>query len=226
LRLAIISDVHGNLAALEAVISSITSLGCDRVVCLGDIVGYGARPNECVGLLASEGIPCILGNHDAAAIGRLGVDYMNSYARSAIEWTVDTLNPGAKSFLLGLELVIQSEEAFFVHSSPNRPEAWQYIFNISEATQTFDSFQQSVCFIGHTHFPIIFTSPRDGRRLINVGSVGQPRDRDPRACYGLYDTKSSSFRWERVEYSIAETASQILAAGLPRFLAERLAGGI
>ncbi len=226
MRLAIISDIHGNLPALDAVLASTRREGCDGLFCLGDVVGYGARPNECIERLVSQGIPCILGNHDAAAIGRLNLEHMNNNARVAIEWTASVLTEGSMSFLRALALTHSSEEALFVHSSPYQPEEWNYVFNVNEARLAFKAFQEPVCFIGHSHFPVIFTAPDDGRRLINVGSVGQPRDRDARACYGIFDVASRGFRWVRVDYPISESAQQIVAAGLPRFLAERLSAGI
>ena len=224
--LALISDIHGNLPALEAVLSSINREHVDTVICLGDIVGYGARPNECIERLRGENIPCILGNHDASAIGRLSPAMMNSHARTASVWTIEQLTPDNKDYLADLPLTMDFQSIFCVHSSPNEPEQWHYIFNLADAAAAFRCFSQIVCFSGHTHFPTIFTNPTDGRRLINVGSVGQPRDRDPRACYGLYDASTVNFHWVRVEYPIAESARHIIDAGLPPFLAQRLASGI
>ncbi len=226
MRLALISDIHGNLPALKAVISSIAEERADSVVCLGDIVGYGARPNECIELLAGERIPCIMGNHDAAVLGRLSLSMMSSHARTAAEWTINKLNIVNQEFLRELPLSLEIESVLCVHSSPNEPEQWRYIFNAPDAQVAFRSFSQPICFFGHTHYPITFTNLEDGRRLINVGSVGQPRDRNPRACYGIYDTVSKDFRWVRVEYPFTEAAKQIVDAGLPSYLAQRLATGM
>jgi len=195
------------------------------VVCLGDIVGYGARPNQCIEMLQAQSIPCLLGNHDAAAIGRLAPEMMNKFARHAIEWTSSTLSDNSRNFLQQLEMTKTLEGTFLVHSSPEYPEEWRYLFSQSDANPSFRAFDEAVGFFGHTHFPVVFTEPGSNRRLINVGSVGQPRDHDPRACYGLYDTVSGAFRWERVAYPVEEAAAQIISAGLPLFLAERLRVG-
>ena len=225
LRIAFISDIHGNLPALEAVFRSIASFEVDSVICLGDIVGYGARPNECVELLRQNSIPSILGNHDAAIIGSLPPSRMNTNARIAAEWTIANLNSDNRKFLQQLPMTMELQSILCVHSSPNAPDQWEYLFSPTEAATSFSAFTQSVCFFGHTHCPVLFTNPIDGRRLINVGSVGQPRDRDPRSCFGLYDTKSGSFRWIRVEYDFSEAARHIIEAGLPAYLAERLSSG-
>jgi len=226
MKIAIISDIHGNLPALEAVLSTISNLSCDEIICLGDIVGYGARPNECIQKLRDLRTPCILGNHDAAAIEKLSLDYMNRHARAAIEWTSSVLTTESRRFLEEAPISLQNSEAYFVHSSPDDPWEWRYIFNQSEAKSAFTAFSELICFIGHTHFPIVYADPESGRRLINVGSVGQPRDRDCRSCFGIYDSISGAFRWERVEYSVEVAAKQIRDAGLPVFLAERLTAGI
>lgn len=226
MRFALISDIHSNLPALEAVLASAEAEGCERILCLGDVVGYGAYPNEVIERLADLHVPTILGNHDAAAVGRLGREVMNNNARAAIEWTVSVLTPASRSFLTGLPLARSEGEALFVHASPLNPDEWCYIFNVSEAQAAFRAFSESICFYGHTHFPTQFTSSADGKRLINVGSVGQPRDRDPRACYGIYDQKNRAFRWNRVDYSIEVAARAIIDAGLPPYLAERLSRGV
>lgn len=226
MKLAIISDIHSNLPALNATLDAINLHECQKVVCLGDIVGYGAQPNECIDRLRALTIPCILGNHDAAAIGRLSPETMNKYARQAIEWTASIITEPSRRFLQQLSLSMELEGAFLVHASPNQPEEWRYIFNEAESKPAFRAFTNTVGFYGHTHFPVVFTEADTGRRLINVGSVGQPRDRDPRACFGLFDTVTGAFRWERVPYPVEEASEQILASGLPDFLAERLQAGI
>jgi len=225
LKLAIISDIHGNIHALEAVLASISEADCESVICLVDIVGYGARPNECIDRLISASIPCLLGNHDSAAVCPADRNDMSRNAFLAIEWTSQVLSEASKRFLLGLDLIRSSEEAFFVHSSPDQPKSWRYIFGQLDATHAFKAFDQSVCFFGHTHLPIVLSEEKSGRRLINVGSVGQPRDRDPRACYGVFETTTGAFHWERVAYDINLAAAEIIAAGLPPFLAERLEFG-
>lgn len=222
MRIAIISDIHGNLPALESVLKSIREEGCDSVYCLGDIVGYGARPEECVACLRDRGIPCLLGNHDAAACGVGDASDFNPFAREAVMWTAQHLSPSAKAFLMGLPYSLSVHRAKLVHSSPLNPDQWTYIFSAEAAAAQFPHFTEDVCFFGHTHYPVVFTEPGTGRRLINVGSVGQPRDRDPRACWGCFETDSRQFRWVRVSYPIEDAAAQILQAGLPVLLADRL----
>ena len=226
MRLALISDIHGNLAALEAVMASIRREGVDMTICLGDIVGYGARPNECIELMHKNAIPCLLGNHDEAAIGRGDIAYFNRYAAYAINWTADQLTPAARKFLQELDFTMESEGLLFTHASPDQPEAWNYIFTVSQAQISFRAFNHPVCFFGHTHYPVIFTETGGERRLINVGSVGQPRDHDPRACWGLHDATSGEFNWIRVEYPVERTVREIVTANLPRFLADRLLMGV
>jgi len=226
LKAAVLSDIHSNLPALEAVLASVKLEGCEQTICLGDVVGYGAQPNECLELLTSEHIPILLGNHDAAVIGRLSLEYLNTYARQAAVWTMNRLALENIHRLALHPIIIEQTVITYVHSSPSEPDLWRYIFNPTEARAAFRAFKSQVCFYGHTHIPIIFTNPADDRRLINVGSVGQPRDRDPRACYGIYDTETAEFRWVRLDYDIDKTAKLIVDAGLPRFLADRLYEGI
>jgi len=175
-------------------------------------------------MLRERNVPSLLGNHDAAAVGRLDHSFLNNFARAAIEWTINALTPDSKTFLGRLELTTVIEGFHLVHSTPERPEEWRYLFNDADAQREFRAFAEPICFFGHTHFPMVFTHS-SGKRLINVGSVGQPRDRDPRACYGVIDSESGSFRWERVEYPIEVTQREILDANLPAYLAERLAVG-
>ena len=226
MKIAVISDIHSNLVALEAVMDSIRSEGVDQVVCLGDVVGYGARPNECVEVIRSNEIPCILGNHDEAAIGLGDINYFNQWAREAILWTSVNLNEKSREFLMGLKLTYEIEDILFVHASPYEPKAWHYIFSEYEARLSFSSFKQRVCFIGHTHIPAVFSEPDGRRRIINVGSVGQPRDHDPKACWELYEIDPENSKLVRVEYDVEQSSSQIISGGLPGFLADRLKSGI
>ncbi len=222
MRIAVISDIHGNLAALESVLASIRNTGADKVICLGDIVGYGARPNECVDLIKDRKIPTVMGNHDQAAVGRGNLAYFNTYARQAIIWTMTQLKDEEKRFLSGLELTFKIDDMLFVHSSPDNTGDWNYIFTAADAQRSFSAFQEPVCFIGHTHYPNIFYEEHGHRRLINVGSVGQPRDNNPQACWGQYDTSTGEYRLMRVEYDVELAVKDILDAQLPPFLANRL----
>lgn len=225
MKIALISDIHSNLPALKAVLESVEREGCEELYCLGDVVGYGAFPNEVVELLIARQIPTIMGNHDAAVVGSLHWDYLNVYARVAAMWTRQVLTPDHLRWLSELPLFRQIPEALLVHSSPLEPEAWDYIFTQGEAERAFPHFTERYCFIGHTHFPALFTDHHTGKRIINVGSVGQPRDRDPRACYALFYPKSGECRWVRVEYDIEMAISGIKEAGLPPFLGDRLRRG-
>ncbi len=226
MKIAVISDIHGNLAALESVLESIRQEYIDRIICLGDIVGYGANPDECVDLIRERRIPTILGNHDEAAIGRGDISSFNNYAKQAILWTRKHLKRQTLNFLSDLTLILREDNLLFAHASPVFSHLWDYIFTPSDANPTFNCFQESVCFIGHTHNPCVFTSTGGERRLINVGSVGQPRDHNPLACWGCFDTVSKEYRLKRVEYDVDLSARKIIEADLPPFLAHRLVKGI
>ncbi len=226
MKIAVLSDVHSNLPALEVVLDSIKREGCEQAICLGDVVGYGAQPNECLEMLIKEDIPILLGNHDAVVIGKLSLDFLNIYAKQAAKWTIDVLSSEYKHHLNSYPLILEKSDYIFVHSSPYEPNQWNYIVSYEDARLAFRSFEKKICFFGHTHLPSIFANQSDGRRLINVGSVGQPRDNDPRACYSIFNTQTEDFKWIRLEYDINKAARLILSAGLPRFLAERLYLGI
>lgn len=241
MKIAIISDVHGNLEAFQSVIASFSNLGVEKVMFLGDIVGYGANPNECIELLKSICDDNIAGNHDYAAVGKTDITYFNLHARQAILWTADVLSQANKRFLASLPLIATLPNGIMVHSAPQHPELWDYIISLSAARIHFRNFTQQLCFVGHSHRPGIFILDRSGalsfedlasitvkedfRYIINVGSVGQPRDGNPLSSYGLYDTTTKQYRLIRVAYNIAMAQQKILAAGLPRFLAERIAVG-
>ncbi len=225
MKLAIFSDIHANLSAFEAVLNVIDDEKVDRLFCLGDIVGYGARPNECIDIIRDRKIVCVLGNHDAASVKRHSFANFKWYAREANEWTIKNLSETSRDFLLSLDYTSNFEDALFTHSSPHSPSKWYYLVSRADAIEAFQSFEQSVGFIGHTHVPVEFKSSEGTRKIINVGSVGQPRDGDSRACFVLYNTETGDYRWIRVGYNIDEAAQQILDAGLPSLLAKRLYSG-
>ncbi|MBN1467013.1 metallophosphoesterase family protein [candidate division KSB1 bacterium] len=241
MKYAIISDIHGNLAALQQVIERIDELHCDRIVCLGDIVGYGPFPNECCEIIQERADICIIGNHDHAAVGRTSVEYFNQYARSALGWTIDELTSTNKQFLERLAEQVSENELLFVHAAPLQPMQWNYVLSLYDALDNFRIFAQKACFIGHSHVPVIFSYEDnefpacesgnqmkllDGfRYIVNVGSVGQPRDRNPDSCFAVYEAEASLLKLERVSYDIKATQTAMRQKKLPPFLIDRLALG-
>jgi diadenosine tetraphosphatase ApaH/serine/threonine PP2A family protein phosphatase len=226
LKIALISDIHSNQEALDTALQEISNREVDQIYCLGDIVGYGADPNACVDRIQSGAVRCIAGNHDSAAVGTTSIQYFNSYAQAAIRWTSAQLTETNRSYLEGLSLSFSENGIFCVHSTPTNPEKWNYIFSKEEAARHFEAFKESFCFIGHSHIPAEFASRNGKQRIINIGSIGQPRDRDPRLSFIIYDSKRKAFERVRLEYDIEKAAAKIRAAGLPEFLAERLTWGI
>lgn len=240
-RVGILSDIHGNHHALMAVLESMDKLGLDRVFCLGDVVGYGARPNECIRLLRERGIPTLAGNHDHAAVGMIDITFFNDIAKKAVHWTRDRLEPEHAEWLKNLPYVqVLPPDFYFVHASPVDPPAWNYVLTFGEARHCFEVVSERFCFIGHSHQPaIVEKNGRDlscpegysipirpeCRYLINVGSVGQPRDRDPKACYVHVDLDDMQVHFVRVAYDIEGAQQAILDEELPQELAERLGHG-
>ena len=234
----IYSDIHANLPALEVVLESMTRMGVERRVCLGDIVGYGANPYECVAKVKENADVCILGNHDSVAIEWDSDVGFNPFAKTAIQWTQQALSEESKEYLRSLPYMYEENDICFVHASPMSPADWIYVTDLEDALDAFDHFGERSCFVGHTHTPVI-VAMRDGeipkvietgyyeleegeRLLVNVGSVGQPRDRDSRASYCLFDTEKMSVRLVRLEYDIAKTQQTMREAGMPAFLVDRL----
>ena len=239
MRYAIISDLHSNLEALQAVMESIENEGITNYVCGGDIVGYGANPVETLEIIRGLGCKCVLGNHDAAAIGKMDLSLFNSAARMAAVWTAEQLSPEGRQYLLELPLVERVESFTVVHSTLADPASWGYIFNAVGAEEHFYSQKDLLCFIGHTHLPSAFaftemvrpvrkTSFRlsgTAKFLINVGSVGQPRDKNPDASYVIYDLEEGTIEYKRVPYDIEKAQKKIRDARLPEILASRLSSG-
>jgi diadenosine tetraphosphatase ApaH/serine/threonine PP2A family protein phosphatase len=240
--LAAISDVHSNLAALEAVLADIRKRKIRRKVFVGDAVGYGPDPDEVTALIKKE---CrsgsVAGNHDWAVLGLTDVEYFNSMARAAIKWTDGTINEETRKTIEEWPLVkvLRKDSILLVHSTPVEPAEWDYLFSASQTPRFFDTFKQKICLVGHSHVPFIAELLPSGavlahageaeikddcRYIINVGSVGQPRDHDPRASYALFE--DGRVEIVRVAYDIAATQKKMSEAGLPEPLIERLEHGI
>ncbi|HEY6953239.1 MAG TPA: metallophosphoesterase family protein [Bacteroidota bacterium] len=233
MRFAIISDLHSNLEALQKALELIDQESVQEIVCLGDIVGYGADPNECVNLVRSRCRIVLRGNHDAAAVNPLNAESFTRNARIAAEWTRQQLSPENRRYLEGLPYTASRDGILFVHASPYQPESWFYVLSEEDLESAFQNFSEQLCFIGHSHFPGIFseegpakTVSRGLRYLINVGSIGQPRDGNAKLSFGIFDTERWEYRNIRSEYPIQIAAEKIIRAGLPRALADRLPLGM
>lgn len=241
MKWAIISDVHANLAAFEAVLKAIEKDKPDKILMLGDVVGYGPDPDACVSLAKENVDFSILGNHDAAVSGLMDYSAFNMLAKKAVEWTNDHISEESKSYLSERPLVFEDECFIGVHGTPDAPSKWYYILSKSDALDAFDRFEKEICFIGHSHVPAIFEQDQQGkidfvgasrmllspesRYIVNVGSVGQPRDKDPRAAYTIWDTESRDFQQHRVEYDVIKTQKKMIDAKFPGYLILRLQRG-
>ncbi len=241
---AVLSDIHSNLEALQAVLADVEARGAGEIVCLGDFVGYGGAPNECLDLLRGRLAAAVAGNHDVAACGRLLLGGFSSNAALAARWTETALRPEHRAWLESLPMEATRGDARLVHASPAEPGGWHYVLSVAEARLEFDSFGERLCLIGHSHYPGAYRlGPRAGevgytrepevplergcRYLVNVPSVGQPRDGDPRAGYLLWedDPERGRVTHVRLEYDVAAARQRIVDAGLPRFLGDRLQWG-
>lgn len=229
MRVAILSDIHANLQALTKALAIVDRSQIDEIYCLGDIVGYGAHPNECVSLIRERARYCILGNHDLAGLDVSFARHFNKPGRLAASWTHKVLTKENCDYLRSLPYSIALKSCTLVHASPDRPEAWQYILSLPAAEKQFEHFSTPLCFIGHTHVPFVcgedlrtFTFKPGMRFLINVGSVGQPRDGNPQLSFGIFDFDAHIYLHVRSDYDIASAAAAIAKAGLPPILASRL----
>lgn len=241
-KVLVISDVHGNITALDAVLADAGIV--DEVWCLGDIAGYGPNPNECIERIrALPGLTCMMGNHDYAAIGDMPLQVFNADAKKALVWQRDILTTASRDFL---RIFFQEPKvcgnATLVHGSPRDP-IWEYIMNTMMARLNLDFFTTSWCLVGHSHFQAVFQYHAETdemsikvpglaeryelkeRAILNPGSVGQPRDRDPRSAYAIFHPELGLWEPRRVAYDIKSVQKRILDAGLPPRHAERLAGG-
>lgn len=241
-RVAVLSDVHANLAALDAVLAHAREHAVDAVWSLGDMVGYGPRPNEVLARLRDAGARCLLGNHDAAAAGIITTELFNTLAAEAAEWTARVLLEDQRSFLRSLPRVATAEGVTLVHGTLHDP-LWEYLISTDAARRHFALAQTRVSFVGHTHIPLVvwrdeggsFESiqPGDGETIdlgeravcVNPGGAGQPRDGDPRAAYAVFQASQNRVEFYRVVYDMGETQRQMRLSGLPDALAARLAHG-
>lgn len=241
MRYAVISDIHSNLEALKAVLAELSKEHIDSYLCAGDIVGYGADPAECIKLVSSlkPGV-IIAGNHDWGVVDLLDLEYFNDYAKDAIIWTKEKVNQNDKDWLKKLKIESEEKEAVIVHGTLNEPKEFHYILDESDAVHTFRLMSRPVCFVGHSHIPGIFSYQEgaalpvegakvnvdiDKKYIVNAGSVGQPRDGDPRASFIIYDSAKHEIEIKRVEYDIRLAQKKILEARLPERLAQRLLEG-
>lgn len=240
MRYAVLSDVHSNLEATGAVLEDISLRGISEMIFIGDAVGYGPEPNECIALLNDRCRVFLAGNHDWASVGLTDTRYFTENARHAVEWTSTVLSEKNRDLLKTLPIVHDETETdmFFVHSTPRDPEEWHYILTLRDAELNLEYCTRRFCFIGHSHQPFIIervpsgelityrekTGIREGSRyMINAGSVGQPRDGDPRACYAVIDDRSVEI--VRVPYPIASVQEKMRKKELPPMLIERLSSG-
>ena len=233
MRIGIFSDVHGNLPALEATLKAIDSAGVEELYCLGDTVGYGPYPNECVDLVRARCDIVLKGNHDSGLVGETPVEDFNQYGLAAIQWSQKIVDEERQAYLKGLPLMEVKHNLTVAHSSPLQPGEWLYVLTLRSAKENFTAFSTELCFIGHTHVPVVIgenltvdSIRKPGRAIINVGSVGQPRDGNPDAAYGIFDTESGEYALHRVPYDVQATATAIKKAGLPDYLAKRLFQGM
>lgn len=239
---ALISDVHGNLEALTAVMDDIKRHGAiDEIFFLGDAVGYGANPNEVLQIINSHCHVKLMGNHDYSALGLLDPAEFNVYAQSGINFSVSVLTTQSQGILSSFRLIDRVGDLLLVHATPDEPDAWNYCLSSAEANRQFCCFDEPICFLAHSHQPLVFVQDPLGecdmlrdeelklsdenRYIINIGSVGQPRDGDPRACYVIYDTISQRLQYRRLHYDIETAQGKMRAVDLPDFLIERLAAG-
>jgi diadenosine tetraphosphatase ApaH/serine/threonine PP2A family protein phosphatase len=240
MKFAILSDIHSNLEALQVVLEHAKQQDCTHYVCLGDIVGYGPNPVECLGMIREMKCPVVMGNHDEYCAGEMDLTGFNPMASEAIKWTRQQLNEEQRTWLRNLKYVRGVEGFTIVHATLDLPEKWAYVFDRLAAQSSFSYQHTPVCFNGHTHVPIAFIRGPGGihgglftklkievgrKYFINVGSIGQPRDRNPKASYVTFNFDENLIEIHRLDYDIETVQKKIRAAGLPTSLAERLAQG-
>jgi diadenosine tetraphosphatase ApaH/serine/threonine PP2A family protein phosphatase len=244
MRIAVVSDIHSNLAALEAVFADADAQGTGAIWCLGDLVGYGPDPNECVALVRERAQVCLGGNHDLAALGEMDLEYFNPDAAIAARWTADQLSDDIRTYLSGLPNALVQDAFTLAHGSPRQP-VWEYVLSYGVALASFALLETRYALVGHTHWPTVWLQPAGSAHelecvpldpadpfplgedllILNPGSVGQPRDGDIRASYLILDTDDRIATVRRVPYALETTQERMREAGLPVRLIERLAVG-
>ncbi|MBI4548196.1 MAG: metallophosphoesterase family protein [Ignavibacteriae bacterium] len=233
MRISILSDIHSNYEALVKALSLADQLRTDEIYCLGDIVGYGGSPNECVHLIQKRASKCVIGNHDLAAVDTSHARCFTKHGTVAAEWTHKILTKENLDYLSSLPYTSELELLTLVHANPAKPQDWGYISSLEDALPQFAHFKTPLCFIGHSHIPFVCGEDlktlyfkKDLRFIINVGSVGQPRDGNPQLSFGILDTETRTYENIRSDYDVASAAQTIIDHGLPRFLADRLFLGV
>jgi len=241
MKYAVISDVHANLDALLAVLKDIREKKIKKNIFLGDAVGYGPEPDECVDVLKTECSVMLAGNHDWAVLGLTEIEHFNPIAKEAILWAMEKISRETISILktLSISKEIEDKKILLVHSTPKEPEKWHYLLTLWDAEINFHCFDNRICLLGHSHYPLIIERLPSGemsthrnsaklsaenRYIVNVGSVGQPRDGDPRACYAIIDEEFVNIY--RVQYDVEKTQGKMRSYGLPEPLIERLKRGL
>jgi diadenosine tetraphosphatase ApaH/serine/threonine PP2A family protein phosphatase len=239
MKYAIIADIHANFEALQVVLEDIKTQRCTHYACLGDVVGYNANPKECLDTIRTMGMPCVKGNHDEYCSSDSNLEGFNPHAAEAVNWTRRQLTEEDRQWLRDLKYIRLVASFSIVHATLDGPQRWGYVFDRLAAAASFTYQNTTVCFFGHTHVPVAFildTVVRGGtyskfkvepgrKYFVNVGSVGQPRDNNPKASYVTYDLDEGLIELRRLDYDIAAAQAKIRAAGLPERLAERLAVG-
>ncbi|MGA2867826.1 MAG: metallophosphoesterase family protein [Verrucomicrobiota bacterium] len=239
MKYAIIADIHGNLDAFQVVLDDIRAQNATNIVCLGDVVGYNARPKECLKIVRDMNIPTVKGNHDEYCSSDSQLEGFNPHAADAVHWTRNQLDEDDKKWLRELKYTRMAANFTMVHATLDAPDRWGYVFDKLAAAASFPYQTTQMCFFGHTHVPVAFmrdTVVRGGtyskfkidpskKYFINVGAVGQPRDNNPKAAYVIFDMDAGTIELRRLEYDIAAAQAKIREAGLPERLAERLAYG-
>jgi predicted phosphodiesterase len=239
MRYAIIADIHANLEAFNVVLADAKAMNCTHYACLGDVVGYNANPKECLDMVRAMNIPVVKGNHDEYCSSETDLEGFNPHAQEAINWTRNQLTDDDRKWLRDLRYIRLVASFSIVHATLDGPQKWGYVFDKLAAAASFTYQNTSVCFFGHTHVPVAFVrdnmvrggtyskfKTEPGKKyFVNVGSVGQPRDGNPKAAYVVYDLDEGSIEIRRLDYDIGTTQRKILEAGLPPRLAHRLAEG-